>query len=46
VREANVASNLDAIEYDPHPPFNAGAPSKAPKKIYDMAIGALGGSPS
>lgn len=31
-----------AIEYDPHPPFNAGAPSKAPKAIYDMAVAALG----
>jgi putative intracellular protease/amidase len=31
-----------AIEYDPHPPFDAGAPSKAPKSIYDMAIAALG----
>ena len=32
-----------AIEYDPHPPFDAGAPSKAPKPIYDMAVAALGG---
>lgn len=31
-----------AIEYDPHPPFDAGAPSKAPKPIYDRAIAALG----
>ena len=31
-----------AIEYDPHPPFDAGAPSKAPKPIYDMAVAALG----
>jgi len=31
-----------AIEYDPHPPFDAGSPSKAPKKIYDMAVAALG----
>ena len=31
-----------AIEYDPHPPFDSGAPSKAPKPIYDMAIAALG----
>jgi transcriptional regulator GlxA family with amidase domain len=31
-----------AIEYDPHPPFDAGAPSKAPKAIYDMAVAALG----
>jgi putative intracellular protease/amidase len=31
-----------AIEYDPHPPFDAGAPSKAPKSIYDMAVAALG----
>ena len=32
-----------AIEYDPHPPFDTGAPSKAPKPIYDMAAAALGG---
>lgn len=32
-----------AIEYDPHPPFNSGAPSKAPKPIYDLAVAALGG---
>jgi putative intracellular protease/amidase len=31
-----------AIEYDPHPPFDAGAPSKAPKRIYEMAVAALG----
>jgi putative intracellular protease/amidase len=31
-----------AIEYDPHPPFDAGSPSKAPKQIYDMAVAALG----
>ena len=31
-----------AIEYDPQPPFNSGAPSKAPKSIYDMAVAALG----
>jgi putative intracellular protease/amidase len=31
-----------AIEYDPHPPFDAGAPSKASKSIYDMATAALG----
>jgi putative intracellular protease/amidase len=31
-----------AIEYDPQPPFDAGSPSKAPKKIYDMAVAALG----
>ena len=31
-----------AIEYDPHPPFDAGSPLKAPKKIYDMAVAALG----
>lgn len=31
-----------AIEYDPQPPFNSGAPSKAPKPIYDMAVAALG----
>jgi putative intracellular protease/amidase len=32
-----------AIEYDPHPPFDAGSPSKAPRPIYDMAVAALGG---
>jgi transcriptional regulator GlxA family with amidase domain len=32
-----------AIEYDPHPPFDTGAPSKAPKPIYDIAAAALGG---
>ena len=31
-----------AIEYDPHPPFDAGAQSKAPRSIYDMAVAALG----
>lgn len=31
-----------AIEYDPQPPFNSGAPSKAPKPIYDLAVSALG----
>ena len=31
-----------AIEYDPHPPFDAGSPSKAPKQIYEMAVAALG----
>jgi transcriptional regulator GlxA family with amidase domain len=31
-----------AIEYDPHPPFDAGSPSKAPKPMYDMAVAALG----
>ena len=31
-----------AIEYDPQPPFNSGAPSQAPKPIYDMAVAALG----
>jgi transcriptional regulator GlxA family with amidase domain len=39
-----VAQSIQlAIEYDPHPPFDAGAPSKAPKPIYDMAVAALGG---
>ena len=32
-----------AIEYDPQPPFDSGAPSKASKPIYDMAVAALGG---
>jgi transcriptional regulator GlxA family with amidase domain len=32
-----------SIEYDPHPPFDTGAPSKAPKPIIDMATAALGG---
>jgi transcriptional regulator GlxA family with amidase domain len=31
-----------AIEYDPHPPFDAGAPSKAPKPILEIAVAALG----
>jgi putative intracellular protease/amidase len=31
-----------AIEYDPQPPFDAGAPSKAPKPILEMAVAALG----
>ncbi|HKV21590.1 MAG TPA: DJ-1/PfpI family protein [Mycobacterium sp.] len=31
-----------AIEYDPHPPFDAGSPSKAPRPIYEMAVAALG----
>ena len=39
----DVAQTIQlAIEYDPHPPFDAGAPSKAPKAIYDMAVAALG----
>jgi putative intracellular protease/amidase len=39
----DVAQSIQlSIEYDPHPPFNAGAPSKAPKPIYDMAVAALG----
>jgi transcriptional regulator GlxA family with amidase domain len=33
-----------AIEYDPHPPFDPGAPSTAPKPIYDIAAAALGGN--
>jgi transcriptional regulator GlxA family with amidase domain len=38
-----VAQSIQlAIEYDPRPPFDAGAPSKAPKPIYDMAVAALG----
>ena len=37
-----VAQSIQlAIEYDPQPPFDAGAPSKAPKPIYDMAVSAL-----
>jgi putative intracellular protease/amidase len=32
-----------AIEYDPHPPFDTGSPAKAPKRIYDNAVAALGG---
>ena len=39
----DVAQTIQlAIEYDPHPPFDAGAPSKAPKPIYDLAVAALG----
>lgn len=30
-----------AIEYDPQPPFDTGAPSKAPKPIYDMVAAAM-----
>jgi putative intracellular protease/amidase len=38
-----VAESIQlAIEYDPHPPFDAGSPSKAPKAIYDKAVAALG----
>jgi len=29
------------IEYDPQPPFDAGAPSKAPKHIHDMVAGVI-----
>jgi putative intracellular protease/amidase len=40
---SEVAQSIQlAIEYDPHPPFDAGSPSKAPKAIYDMAVAALG----
>ena len=40
---SEVAQTIQlAIEYDPHPPFDAGAPSKAPKAIHDMAVAALG----
>lgn len=40
---ADMAQSIQlAIEYDPHPPFDAGAPSKAPKSIYDKAVAALG----
>src|ERR1700693_4906509 len=30
-----------AIEYDPQPPSDAAAPSKAPKPVYDLAAAAL-----
>jgi putative intracellular protease/amidase len=41
---AEVAQSIQlAIEYDPQPPFDAGAPSKAPKSVYDMATAALSG---
>jgi len=44
IAEAEVAQAIQlAIEYDPHPPFDAGAPSKAPESVYDMATAALGG---
>jgi putative intracellular protease/amidase len=40
---SEVAQSIQlAIEYDPHPPFDSGAPSKAPKSVYDMATAALG----
>jgi transcriptional regulator GlxA family with amidase domain len=29
------------IEYDPHPPFDAGAPSKAPKPIHELVAATL-----
>lgn len=32
-----------SIEYDPHPPFDTGAPSKAPEPIRDIAMAALDG---
>lgn len=32
-----------SIEYDPHPPFDSGAPSKAPQPIYELASAALDG---
>lgn len=31
-----------SIEYDPHPPFDTGAQSKALKPIYDLATAAVG----
>jgi transcriptional regulator GlxA family with amidase domain len=41
---AEMAETIQlSIEYDPHPPFDAGSPSKAPKSIYDKAVAALGG---
>lgn len=40
--EAAQAIQL-SIEYDPHPPFDTGAPSKAPQPIYDLATAALDG---
>jgi transcriptional regulator GlxA family with amidase domain len=30
-----------AIEYDPHPPFDAGSPAKAPSELVDLARAAL-----
>ena len=30
------------IEYDPQPPYDAGAPSKAPRAIRDLVAAALG----
>jgi transcriptional regulator GlxA family with amidase domain len=32
-----------AVEYNPHPPFDTGAPSKAPKPTYEIAAAALDG---
>lgn len=26
-----------SIEYDPQPPFDSGSPSKAPKRVLDLA---------
>ncbi len=31
-----------AIEYDPQPPFDCGAPSKAPAELVDMVLAAMG----
>jgi transcriptional regulator GlxA family with amidase domain len=33
-----------SIEYDPHPPFDCGSPSKAPKEIVDLVRAAAGTS--
>jgi hypothetical protein len=30
-----------AIEYDPQPPFDAGAPSEAPKPIHELVAATL-----
>ena len=40
-REVAQAIQL-GIEYDPQPPFDAGAPSKAPAEIRDLVSGLMG----
>jgi hypothetical protein len=35
-----------AIEYDPQPPFDAGAPSKAPAALVDVVQQLIGDGPT
>lgn len=40
---AQVAQAIQlGIEYDPQPPYDCGAPSKAPQPIYELAAAAIG----